>query len=160
MSGSEDAVLVMETGAGLFQVRVDAGDTTFLADEPVAVGGLSSGPDPFELVAAGLGACTVMTMRLYARRKGWDVPALAVRIRHEKTAGARDRFHRAIRLDPSLSEEARAGLLAIADRCPVHRLLALGADIDTEMVLERLPGGHAEALHGAAAEAACAEEEA
>ena len=75
-----DSVFVRETGSGLFQVDIQAAGTHFLADEPVAFGGMGSGPDPYDLLAAALGACTTMTLRLYARRKAWPLEAVSVRV--------------------------------------------------------------------------------
>ncbi len=158
MREAEGAVLVGETGVGLFQVRVETGDTSFLADEPASVGGLSSGPDPFALAAAALGACTVMTMRLYARQKGWQMALLSVGVHHDKASpAARDRFHRIIRLDPRLGPDQRARLLAIADRCPVHRMLEGGAEIATTVADDPPERGHAEALHGRIIDMLCRE---
>lgn len=149
MPDHRECVLVEETGDGLYQVRVETGDSSFFADEPVAVGGLSSGPDPFALVGAALAACKVMTMRLYARRKGWDVPKMAACVLHVKdNAGARDRFDCTLRLDPGLDSEQQSRLLEIAGRCPVHRMLQAGADIDTKMVTSKLAEPRSEALHG------------
>jgi putative redox protein len=156
MPDSEDAVLITETGLGLFQVRVETGATTFLSDEPAAVGGLSSGPDPFDLAAAALGACTVMTMRLYARHKAWNVPELSVSVRHVKpAAGARDRFERTIRLDPALDADRQARLLAIADRCPVHRMLTGGAEVETMAVASGLAAPNPDASHAQMIEELC-----
>lgn len=149
MPEHQECVLVEETGNGLYQVRVETRDTSFFADEPVAVGGLSSGPDPFALVGAALGACKVMTMRLYARRKGWEVPAMTACVIHVKDrAGARDRFECILRLDPGLDSERQSRLLEIAGRCPVHQMLGAGADIVTTMATDRLAGPRSEALHG------------
>jgi putative redox protein len=130
MRQNDEAVSVEETGAGLFQSRVRSRGTAFFADEPVAIGGLASGPDPFELVGAGLAACTVMTMRLYARRKGWRVGRMSAKVHHSRrSGGSRNRFDLQIRIEPGLGDEERARLLDIARRCPVHRLLEPGADI-------------------------------
>jgi uncharacterized OsmC-like protein/fermentation-respiration switch protein FrsA (DUF1100 family) len=132
-ASADDAVRVEETGAGAFQVEVSVRDSRFLADEPVDVGGLGSGPTPYELVAAGLGACTAMTTRLYAGRKGWPLEAVHVAVRHEKVAGRTppDTFHRAIGFDGPLDAEQRAKLYEIADKCPVHRTLEAGARVET-----------------------------
>jgi putative redox protein len=130
MRSDHNAVLVEETGVGQFQSRVRTGTAAFFADEPVELGGLGSGPDPFELVGAGLGACTVMTMRLYAQRKGWRTARLRAEVRHSRpSASGRDRFDLGIELDPDLSADQKARLIEIAKRCPVHRLLAPGSDI-------------------------------
>jgi putative redox protein len=126
-----DAVTVAETGVGKFQVEVLAGGATFLADEPVEAGGLDSGPNPYDLLAAALGACTSMTLRLYAGRKAWPLARTTVRVLHTRTAQGRDRFAREITLEGSLSDEQRRRLMEIAERCPVHRTLENGSDIIT-----------------------------
>lgn len=118
------------TGAGTFQVRLGLAGGAFFADEPVAAGGLGSGPSPYELVSAGLAACTAMTMNLYAARKGWDLSGLTVEVAHSREAGA-DRFTRQISFGPGLDEAQRARLIEIAGRCPVHRTLEGGAEIVT-----------------------------
>src|SRR5262249_52722406 len=98
-------VVVEETGAGAFQLEVHAGGANFLADEPVEVGGLGSGPTPYDLVGAGLGACTAMTLRMYARRKGWPLDRVRVGVGHARSADASppDGFTRAISLEGDLS---------------------------------------------------------
>ena len=129
---------VEETGAGKFQVRVTAASGNFLADEPVSVGGLGSGPTPYDLLGAGLGACTAMTCRLYADRKGWPLERVVVEVGHVgKTTTSPDQFTRKIGFGGALGEEQTTRLLEIADRCPVHRTLTESAAISTE----RLPGG-------------------
>ncbi|MDT8345936.1 MAG: OsmC family protein, partial [Thermohalobaculum sp.] len=112
------------------------------ADEPAAVGGSGLGASPYQLLAAGLGACTSMTIRMYARRKGWPLEGVTVDVTHGKThaedsAGADegatriDLFRRVIRLTGRLDDDQRARLMEIADRCPVHRTLEGGARIET-----------------------------
>jgi len=131
-------VVVAETGAGRFQVEVAAGRTRFLADEPVAVGGLGSGPSPYELLSAALGACTAMTLRLYAEQKKWPLTRVRVEVRHEKRRDRTppDLFTRAIALEGALDATQRARLSEIAGRCPVHRTLAAGAGIATVAIGE------------------------
>jgi uncharacterized OsmC-like protein/fermentation-respiration switch protein FrsA (DUF1100 family) len=126
-------VLVAETGAGRFQVEVAAGRTRFFADEPVAVGGLGSGPSPYELLSAALGACTAMTLRLYAEQKKWPLARVKVEVTHEKRRDRTppDLFTRAIALEGALDAAQRARLIEIAGRCPVHRTLEAGASIAT-----------------------------
>jgi putative redox protein len=130
---ADGAVMVEETGAGAFQVQVAVHGTRFVADEPVDVGGMGSGPSPYELLAAGLGACTCMTIRLYADRKGWPLERARANVRHEKIAGQTppDTFTRLIELDGPLDAEQRAKLFEIANRCPVHRTLEGGAHVVT-----------------------------
>jgi uncharacterized OsmC-like protein/alpha/beta superfamily hydrolase len=130
-----NVVQVRETGAGKLQVRVRAGGISFLADEPIAVGGLASGPGPFDLVSAGLGACTAMTSRLYADRKGWALHRTTVVVAHtDKTETDKDIFARDILFEGELDAEQRARLLEIANRCPVHRTLTEGSVVVTRLV--------------------------
>jgi len=114
-----------------------------LADEPVAYGGTNRGMSPYGFLAAGLGACTSMTIRMYARRKGWPLEHVAVDICHDKVhaqdaGGASgdkiDRFTRRITLTGALSADQRARLGEIADRCPVHRTLERSSTVITELL--------------------------
>jgi putative redox protein len=129
----DGAVRVEETGSGQFQVQVSVRGARFFADEPVDVGGLGSGPSPYELVAAGLGACTAMTLRLYAERKGWPLERTRVALRHDKVASQTppDVFDRRIALEGPLDAQQTARLMEIADNCPVHRTLEGGARVVT-----------------------------
>lgn len=124
-------VTVGETGAGAFQVEVAAGGARFISDEPVEVGGLGSGPTPYDLLAAGLGACTAMTLRLYARGKRLKLDKVTVDVGHSRTLQGADRFVRRIHLDGDLTAADRAKLIDIAERCPVHRTLETGSAIET-----------------------------
>ena len=130
-------VLVRETGAGKFQQEVLSGPHRFLADEPVKVGGLDSGPGPYDLLLAGLGACTAMTVRMYADLKKLPLARVSVRLSHEKIHasdcaecetkdGKIDRIERNITFEGDLDAAQRQRLLEIADKCPVHRTLEIG----------------------------------
>lgn len=154
-----DAVTVTETGVGKFQVEVLAAGATFLADEPTDVGGLGSGPNPYELLGSALGACTAMTLRLYAERKGWPLTRATVRVLHSRSAAGQDRFHREVTLEGGLDADQRRRLMEIADRCPVHRTLEGGARISSVMAsppdlaaLERSGVGHMQAMEEACAD--------
>ncbi len=128
--------IVSEAGAGPFSAAITIGDHHLSADEPVALGGLNSGPDPYEFLLAGLGACTTMTLRLYAARKYWPLEHIEVRVRHRQSAnatGTQDVFERELLLVGPLSGDQRARLLAIADKCPVSRTLSAGALVETSM---------------------------
>lgn len=116
-----------------------------LADEPVKIGGKDYGPGPYELVAAGLGACTAMTIQMYARRKKWIVEEVEVHIDHrkdyatdlqaiEKPESKIDHFDRTIILKGDLTDTQRARLMEIADRCPVHRTLHGDVEVNTTLV--------------------------
>jgi putative redox protein len=135
-------VLVRETGNGKFQQEILSGPHRFLADEPVKVGGQDSGPGPYDLLLAGLGACTSMTMRLYAENKKLPLDRVSVRLTHNKIhaedclncetkVGMLDRIDRNITLEGALSAEERKRLMEIADKCPVHRTLKSEIDIRT-----------------------------
>jgi putative redox protein len=137
-----NTVIVRETGKGRFQQEITVGRHRFLADEPVEVGGLDSGPGPYDLLLAGLGACTAMTLRLYAERKALPLEGVTVELRHsrihavdcencETKEGMLDRIDRAITMRGTLDAEQRRRLLEIADKCPVHRTLTSEIDIRT-----------------------------
>jgi putative redox protein len=122
------------TSHGKFGQTVMAGRHVFTADEPLAVGGDDSGPSPYDLLLASLGACTSMTIKMYAERKNWPVERVSVRLTHdrvdaqdcqecEQTSGRVERIVRHVTVEGPLSEEQRARLMEIADRCPVHRTL-------------------------------------
>lgn len=132
-----EGLRVEETGAGQFQVRITTASGSFLADEPVSVGGLGSGPTPYDLLSAGLGACTAMTCRLYADRKGWPLARVVVEVGHEaKTASAPDRFTRRIAFEGPLDQTQQTRLFEMADRCPVHRTLTESATVETESLVQ------------------------
>ncbi|MDA3859475.1 MAG: bifunctional alpha/beta hydrolase/OsmC family protein [Roseovarius sp.] len=141
----EGIVRVAETGlSGFRQDVVIGGRHQLVADEPVSMGGTDQGPSPYQLLSASLGACTSITLRLYARRKGIALTHVAVDVTHnkchtedskacDKSLPAVDRFHRRIRLEGDLSADQRTALLAIADKCPVHRTLHGQAIIETSL---------------------------
>lgn len=126
----------VETGRGRFQNTILAGGASFLADEPVKVGGLGTGPSPFDLICAGLAACTSMTLRMYAQYKGLPMTGVRATVTHERSAGLVpvDRLTTRIQVDGDLNAEQRAALLAIAGRCPVHLMLVRGAAIEDGLV--------------------------
>ncbi|MFN4311988.1 MAG: OsmC family protein [Ferrovibrio sp.] len=130
-------ISVGESGLGPYGQIIVAGRHVLAADEAESLGGRDTGPDPYELVMSGLGACTAMTMRMYAERKQWPLVRSSVQVRHSKVAGADgkplDRFERVITLEGDLSEEQRQRLLEIANKCPVHQTLSHGSDIQTSL---------------------------
>ena len=137
-----EGVMVEETHNGKFEQSIVAGPHRYLADEPVSVGGNGSGPSPYEYLLAGLGACTSMTIRLYADLKKIPLTGVAVQLKHDKIhatdceecetkEGKIDRIEREIRLDGDLSPEQRTKLMEIADKCPVHRTLSSEISIRT-----------------------------
>ncbi len=132
-AASFDGAVAEDTGDGAFQVRIRTAGVEIFADEPVAVGGLGSGPSPYQLLASALASCTTMTMRLYATRKDWSVQRICTSVGHFRDAGRTpaDRFTRTIEIEGDLDDAQRARLIEIADRCPVHRTLSAGARIET-----------------------------
>jgi len=127
-------VVVRETRASKFQQTVSIGPHRMLADEPAAAGGEDSGPGPYDFVLAGLGACTSMTMRLYADRKSLPLERTTVTLKHSKIhaqdcaecetrEGMLDQIDLVIGMEGNLDAEQRKRLLEIADKCPVHRTL-------------------------------------
>lgn len=135
-------VLVRETHGGKFQQEILTGPHRMLADEPEKLGGLNSGPGPYDLLLAGLGACTSMTIRLYADLKKIPLENVSVRLSHNKIhaedcadcetkTGMIDRIERAVTLEGTLDADQRRKLMEIADKCPVHRTLESEIDIRT-----------------------------
>ncbi len=127
-------VVVAETSNGKFQQTISLGPHRLVADEPVAVGGDDTGPGPYDLVLAGLGACTAMTMRMYAERKSLPLERVTVTLDHRKIhaedcaecetrVGMLDQFDRIISMEGALDAGQRKKLMEIADKCPVHRTL-------------------------------------
>lgn len=144
MSVPEGITRISETDPNSFTQDVSAGGHHLLADEPTSYGGDYLGPTPYQLVSAGLGACTSMTIRMYANRQDIPLTHVQVDVSHDKihaedcshceqTSGKVDRFVRKITLSGELSDEQRQRLLEIADRCPVHRTLEGEIDIVTEL---------------------------
>lgn len=113
--------------------EIRARQHTFWADEPPELDGLDSGPTPMELMLAALGSCTSITMRMYARRKGWPLDTLRLKLTHEFPEANQPvtRIVKTITIEGDLSDEQRQRLLEIADRCPVHRVLTGELEIET-----------------------------
>ncbi len=142
---SNSQVAVRLNAADAFTSEVKSGKHHFVADEPESIGGNDFGPSPYELVSSGLGACTVMTLHMYARRKKWDLKEVTVHIDHHKnyaetlTADGRkpqkiDIFNKNITLVGDLDDAQKSRLLAIADKCPVHRTLHGEVAVVTKLV--------------------------
>ena len=144
MAPTKNEIVVTGAGAGYAQ-QIVAGTHHMVSDEPEASGGTDMGPGPYDLLLAALGSCTSMTVAMYARRKGWPLETIRVRLRHSKVHAADcadcdtrvaklDRIERDIELVGALDDEQRARLIEIADRCPVHRTLTSDIDIKTRLV--------------------------
>ena len=139
MTKAGETIVVDETGLGAFQVEVKAGTSTFLMDEPVAAGGLGSGPNPYDLLSSAIGACTLMTIRLYARRKEWPLERVRVKVTHYRdNLQTKDHFVREIELIGPIDSEQRARFMDIAMRCPVHLTMERGSIMETKLVEEPL----------------------
>jgi putative redox protein len=137
-----DNRVVARTAEG-YRTMILASGHALIADEPVAVGGTELGPTPYDLLAAALGACTAMTLQMYARRKGWPLDEAIVRLRHSKVHAVdeerceneeakMDHLDRRLELVGDLTDDQRDRLLEIANKCPVHRTLEAGVVVKTE----------------------------
>jgi len=138
-------VRVAENGNGTYGQTVSTREHTLLSDEPAPVGA-ATGMSPYDLLLAGLGACTSMTLRMYADRKKWPLERVEVTLRHsrvhaddcancESAPAAVEQIERTIVVTGDLSPEQRESLLAIADKCPVHRTLHANVQVSTSIVL-------------------------
>lgn len=127
-------VNVRESGFGPFGQYINIGHHVIGADEPGAMGGRDTGPDPFELIMAGLGACTTMTIRMVANHKKFPLEDVRVEVRQTAaaTSGTPHQFERIVTLTGPLSDEQRRILIEMADKCPVHKMLESGAEISTQ----------------------------
>lgn len=129
-------VIVRENKQGRYQQEVIAGQHRLVADEPVSHGGGDAGPAPFDFLMAGLGACTSMTLRMYAERKGLTLTSVEVALAHSKVeidGVQRDHIQRDITLVGELTPEQRQRLLEIANKCPVHRALSNAFILDCQL---------------------------
>ena len=139
------ARVLVRGGAGLRQ-EIVVGDKTLVADEPTELGGTDEGPTPYELLLGALGACTAMTVTLYARRKGWALSGVTVELESDRIhardcsecetqEGYLDRIRMRVAVDGPLHEEQRARLEEIARKCPVHKTLTGEVRIEEELRL-------------------------
>ncbi|NID16704.1 OsmC family protein [Luteibacter yeojuensis] len=137
---ASNPVVVEETGQGTFQVRAHGQGPSFFIDEPLDLGGLASGPTPYDLLSAALGACTVMTIRMYARRKGLPLAHAQASVTHRRDeVTSRDIFERHVFMDGDLTQAQRDRLLAVAEACPVSKTLHAGAEIVTRLAPQAMP---------------------
>jgi putative redox protein len=142
-ASSEGTVTVTETGSGTYTQQIAAGHHQLVADEPQPIGA-DAGPTPYDLLLAALGACTSMTVRMYANRKDWPLERVRVTLRHsrihaedcadcETTRGWVDHIDRDIELTGDLDDTQRERLLQIAERCPVHHTLTSEVRVATSL---------------------------
>ncbi len=140
-ASSEGTVTVTETGTGTYTQQITAGHHRLVSDEPQPIGD-DSGPTPYDLLLAALGACTSMTVRMYANRKGWPLERVRVTLRHsrihaedcadcETRDGWIHHIDRDVELVGDLDDTQRQRLLHIAERCPVHQTLTSEVDVAT-----------------------------
>jgi putative redox protein len=140
---SGGTVTVTEAGTGTYTQQITAGHHQLVADEPQPIGD-DAGPTPYDLLLAALGACTSMTVRMYANRKGWPLKQVRVTLRHsrihaedcadcETRIGWIDHIDRDIELEGDLDDTQRQRLLHIAERCPVHQTLTSEVDVATSL---------------------------
>jgi putative redox protein len=138
MTAPKRSVVVAENADKPYGQTVTIGPHTLSSDEPPPVGGRDTGPSPYEYVMAGLGACTAMTLRMYADRHGWPLEKTLVEVRHKVVVGSdgkspSDRFERTIHVEGDLTGEQREHLIEIADRCPVSQTLQRSSSIVTSL---------------------------
>lgn len=137
-------VIVEDRAIGPFAEAIRTGPFVLAADEPVSAGGTDTGPAPYEYLLSALGACTAMTLRIYARQKQWPLHKVTVRLTHDRIhaedcatcetkEGKLDWIDRDIQVEGPLDEAQRQKLLQIADRCPIHRTLTSEVVIRTRL---------------------------
>lgn len=135
---SENATATVESSDGTYAQAIKARMHDWAAGEPVEVGGTDNGPTPYELLLSALGACTSITVEMYAARKGWPLDKVHVTLEHskEERAGENDGkpvdiIDRVVRLEGALDDDQRAKLIEIAEKCPVQRMLTNQININT-----------------------------
>lgn len=128
-------VIVKERAGGIYTQDVIARDHRLLADEPVSLGSADLGPTPYEYVLAGLGACTTITLRMYAERKKWPVTHIGCDVGFKKSGpnGDLNVFLRDITIEGDLDDKQRTRMMQIADKCPVHKMLEGTTEIRTTL---------------------------
>lgn len=143
-NGSYNRQVIVHGDAKGFAQQISVGEHRLTADEPIAEGGTDTGPNPYDLLLSALGACTSMTIALYTRRKQWPLDSVTVALSHAKIhaedcadcetrEGLLDSIDRVITLEGNLTPEQRERLLAIANKCPVHRTLTSEIKVRTRL---------------------------
>lgn len=146
LSKNDHDAVSIECGNGTYTQYVEAGAHVFYVDEPVDHGGDDLGPNPFDLLLASLASCTSITLRMYAKRKGMKLERVGVRAAYrkfhaevceecEQTEGYVDVIERDIELIGDLSDDERARLMKVADKCPVHQIMHSDVHVRTKMVI-------------------------
>ncbi|MFK7787539.1 MAG: OsmC family protein [Crocinitomicaceae bacterium] len=137
---AENRITTVEIGEEGFKSPISVGPHNFISDEPESVGGTDLGPSPYELLAAALGSCTVMTVKMYANLKKWDLKGVKVNVTHRKEEAEDgkskvDIFSREIQFFGDFDEKQHTRMLSIADRCPVHKTLSASSKIETRHIV-------------------------
>ena len=141
---SHEGTLTARIGPTGYRVEIEASGHSLVSDEPIGVGGTDTGPTPYDLVLAALGACTAMTLRMYADRKKWPLEGVVVHMHHSRSHAEDeqhcedrptrlDHIERTLEIAGQLTHEQRVKLAEIAERCPVHRTLDAGVRITTRL---------------------------
>ena len=129
--GAKPIAGVTMESAGGFAQTIHAGPHHLTADEPASNGGTNTGPAPYALLLSALGACTSITLRMYAQRKGWELGAIHLQLRMLRAPDGAERIERTLRFSAALSDEQRARLAEIADKTPVTKTVRAGVAIAT-----------------------------
>ena len=141
---SHEGTVSVRIGRAGYRVEIDASGHALVSDEPTEAGGTDAGATPYDLVLAALGACTAMTLRMYADRKKWPLEGVVVHMHHSRSHAADeqhcedrparlDHIERTLEIAGPLTHEQRVKLAEIAERCPVHRTLDAGVRITTRL---------------------------